>query len=656
MKLLSLTTFLLFLALLLSAQYADKSAEHLFPVVEEGLWGFIDSTGRVVIEPQFVAAQDFREGRAPVRLQGRWGYIDSAGMVVIPATLDYALPFDGGCALVFVDGAPLLIDHDGQVLFDHPFAILHPFGHHTYTIVQGHSGGYGLIDKQGRILGDTTYSRIDEFSSGVAVVTREVMEESSDRKPRSRTEYGVIDTTGKTIIPFGRYEEIQRFTDGTTLVSHPPLNHSEKTVRRSVVNTSGEELFTLPPKGYSVGYSSRIFSEGRGRVEVDLVDRDTIKVWSSSLRYHYAGVIDLNGRLLFSDTAWDEVTLFNRGRAFVMDTHDMWFLIDRDGDRVGDRTFRDVPAAGWDASGTIFQDGMELVRTNDGWEFIDLDGESISTIPRGSGEAFRIGDLALLRKIRHDTHRTTQTYGIWDPRDSTLIEPEFEDIEREFRHGLLRVYDDGRLGYVDRAGKYVWRETPWKKGTARPLNLDYMNRGYFYASSPVIGDLGNHGGWADSKNEFIDLPDPDRSELYIHVAEKEETIWRDGVRGIPLAVVNGSSDTLYFEAQDSRLYMKVQARDQNGEWRDIEYLPSSWCGNSYHTRFLPPEAAWRFTMPVYEGEFSTELRIKLLYRRDHSDGEDLTLYSPEFAGSVNPGQFWRKREYTPAGIMDPYYN
>ena len=60
---------------------------------------------------------------------------------------------------------------------------------------------------------------------------------------------------------------------------------------------------------------------------------------------------------------------------------------------------------------------------------------------------------------------------------------------------------------------------------------------------------------------------------------------------------------------------------------------------------------------AYEGEFRATMRIELSYivGKDR-DGRKLkqVVYSNEYPGSVNPGQFWRKREYFPANIMDPY--
>ena len=127
-----------------------------------------------------------------------------------------------------------------------------------------------------------------------------------------------------------------------------------------------------------------------------------------------------------------------------------------------------------------------------------------------------------------------------------------------------------------------------------------------------------------------------------------------GYQGMKLYVSNTSKDTAYFLAQDSRMDLVIQALDKEGKWRPIEYLPSSWCGNSYHTLYLPPAHFWEFNIPVYEGEFETKLRAELLYISDQEKYELDAIYSNEFEGSVNPGQFWRKAAYYPSGLMDPY--
>jgi hypothetical protein len=41
------------------APSAPQSSPHLFPIVQDGKWGYIDKTGKVTIFPQFYYANDF---------------------------------------------------------------------------------------------------------------------------------------------------------------------------------------------------------------------------------------------------------------------------------------------------------------------------------------------------------------------------------------------------------------------------------------------------------------------------------------------------------------------------------------------------------------------------------------------------------------------
>ena len=67
-----------------------------------GKWGYIDKTGKFVIEPRFDGAEDFSEGLAPVKLGDKWGYIDKTGKLVIKRQFDYTGAFSEGLALVEV--------------------------------------------------------------------------------------------------------------------------------------------------------------------------------------------------------------------------------------------------------------------------------------------------------------------------------------------------------------------------------------------------------------------------------------------------------------------------------------------------------------------------------------------------------------------------
>ena len=86
-----------------------KGAGAPFQIRREKKWGFMDRTGKVIIEPQFDAVNDFFHGLAAVLKNSKWGYINEKGEVVIPFSFDQALDFTG-------EMAPVLVGRNGATL------------------------------------------------------------------------------------------------------------------------------------------------------------------------------------------------------------------------------------------------------------------------------------------------------------------------------------------------------------------------------------------------------------------------------------------------------------------------------------------------------------------------------------------------------------
>ena len=63
-------------------------------------YGYIDKSGKVVIEPQFDEERAFSEGLAQVEKDGKWGFIDKSGKVVIEPQFDWVSDFSEGLAKV----------------------------------------------------------------------------------------------------------------------------------------------------------------------------------------------------------------------------------------------------------------------------------------------------------------------------------------------------------------------------------------------------------------------------------------------------------------------------------------------------------------------------------------------------------------------------
>ena len=190
----------------------------------------------------------------------------------------------------------------------------------------------------------------------------------------------------------------------------------------------------------------------------------------------------------------------------------------------------------------------------------------------------------------------------------------------------------------------------------KDLNVDFMMRGYFFAGS-TIEDKQALGGFGTSQN----LPkaiDPKMSvsqdEISLIAKPDEAVLFAEKYKGMRVVLVNATNGTVGFPASDSRLYIVQEALDGRGEWKPIEYLPSSWCGNSYHTVFLGPNEYWEFAAARYTGKIKTRLRFRFDWQK--SGTEKITIYSNEFEGSVNARQFTIQQGHKPTSIMDPYNN
>jgi len=69
-------------------------------VKQNGLWGFINAQGEIIIEPRFADARSFSQHLAAVKVGNYWGYISTRGEVVIEPMFVEARGFHNGSAPV----------------------------------------------------------------------------------------------------------------------------------------------------------------------------------------------------------------------------------------------------------------------------------------------------------------------------------------------------------------------------------------------------------------------------------------------------------------------------------------------------------------------------------------------------------------------------
>ncbi|HEV7402060.1 MAG TPA: hypothetical protein VGO11_04005 [Chthoniobacteraceae bacterium] len=73
-----------------------------------------------------------------------------------------------------------------------------------------------------------------------------------------------------------------------------------------------------------------------------------------------------------------------------------------------------------------------------------------------------------------------------------------------------------------------------------------------------------------------------------HSTKTNATPWSTESLEIPVYLINRSGKKLELEAQDGDVYLKLEYRNSNGDWKRAQPHQYSWCGNSY---FMSPSIA-----------------------------------------------------------------
>jgi hypothetical protein len=260
---------------------AFSQTNSLLPVAANGLWGYADHSGKVVIPPQFEQAFDFHEGLANVRISGKYGYADEHGRLVISPQFDMPSDFSEGLAGV------------GE--------------HQTRGSID--STWYGYIDHSGKMVIPSEYSFASEFHQGLAAV--EITEENKERGYGFISHWGFIDKSGKTVIPSTFYEA-DHFSQGRAAVSMKG--------GRAYIDTKGQPIFGPEDTG-AIVLNCREFSDGLAPI----------------YRNGKVGFIDLQGKVVISPQ-FDAADCFSEGLAWVK-TGEKYGFVDQTGRLVIPATF-----------------------------------------------------------------------------------------------------------------------------------------------------------------------------------------------------------------------------------------------------------------------------------------------------------------------------
>ncbi len=149
-------------------------------------WGFVDKTGKVKINPQFMNVGRLSNGLCAVQdSEGKWGYIDKDGKIVINFQFESVHRFKNGKAIVVSGHKYGVIDEKGKYLINPQFEEMY-IDNDIFMIKQDNK--WGWCDKEGKILINPQFNDAYPFNGNALAPIK------------SGNNYGYIDKEGKIVV------------------------------------------------------------------------------------------------------------------------------------------------------------------------------------------------------------------------------------------------------------------------------------------------------------------------------------------------------------------------------------------------------------------------------------------------------------------------
>ncbi|RPI68331.1 MAG: WG repeat-containing protein [Ignavibacteriae bacterium] len=612
---------------------------HLF--YDRGLAGYLDSTGKVHIKPTFAKADYFSEGLAPARVNGRYGYINTQGAWYIPEQFDFATPFSEGRATAYIGGHAYIIDLQGKVVHHGVYEDVGLFDN-GLAVVYLNQYQRGLVNREGVLLADPKLHRFYVLDSSRILLNNRAPA-TEEQLNRFDQEWILIDGSGEVIKQLSGYKEAKSCY-GSKIFVLSRVQDGGKTPEQVLFNLDGQYVASLTDKANQ--YVSSVLPSGY------------VVTWGTDGKQS-------DSRSTYSVVGPDGTLVVKLGTDCYVESFGSEYFVVRDHKADTSAVFK---------CGKSFQHlftkrradlrrigNLQALAVKDSGAFSLLtpEGRRLPTLPtiETSDEIYYDSNFILSSIYSSDgSHRRLRFMSWSDGSEPLLVRDSVSEVV-SIQQGVITFLCGGTM-VVATLGSQILYEGPWR-------NIDGSRRDS-YDHKPEIWRM----GYTDSA---ISLSDPVVSRR-LQDAEHDE-LWRSKSVGlvvieddghsradsltVEVLVINSQSDTLAFDASDSRLYLVMEARRGSDDpWVEIEYLPSSWCGNSYYEVYLPPKTMWTFRAKRYQGDIPVECRMKLTGIIDEprfvEKSSRSTVYSNTFRASVQPGQLWRIQRHRASDLMDPY--
>lgn len=431
-------------------------------------WGFLDTLGRMVIQPQYDFAMDclseviickYNDKWGAVNFEGKqlipfefddihfleqtgnriirvykreekYGLIDTSGQIKISAVFDDIGSFSEGKLAVKRNNFWGFVNKLGQEIVPCRFQMVENFSEGLAAVKIGND--WGFTDRLGDLVIDTDYKRVGNFSNGLAwVVTNKGL--------------GFINKKGEMVIP-EQFQRAKDFRFGVAIVMQDG--------KYGLIDKEGN--FILKPK----------YPEMEA---FDHMGLSVVRYGSDNVRY---GLVNLKGEMITSQ-GYREIRPFKEGMAAVR-TKNGYGFVNLQGKQVINDIFSKV---------SDFSEGKAAVQLEGNCGYIDKEGNYVAKPQFSKCLDYKDGVAVVYRGIKNA--------GLLDADGNTIIEPQINRL-LDFSEGRGLVRDSSYRFY------YITEE-------ARPYDGYYQRAGQFNDGVAVVQ---MEGKWGIINQKGIELAPP----------------------------------------------------------------------------------------------------------------------------------------------------
>lgn len=438
-------------------------------------YGFADETGKIVIPMQYDKAWQFKNGLAKVERNNRYGLIDKSGKIIIPPQYnelnyftdkllrtrynnqyelfdtqgniisnkyDFIGNIDYGFAKIKQKDKYGLMDKNGKIIIPCEYDDILTLTKEPDLIAVKKNNAWGFVDKNNHTVIPFIYEQVWHFHNGFA-------------KIRNNQQYGIIDLTGKIIIPTQyqwlddineqgliRFQQNNQFgfinRDNQIVIPNQyeyieQFNHDIAKAKKNgfwgFIDKTGKEVFALKYENMR-----------------DISPFLSIAADKDSEGYTIAILLNKKNKII---KTYRRIEPFYDGLARVIkDTDKVWQFgfINEMGEEV-------IPVQySYDSSPykEYFENGFFNIKQSGKYGLIDKTGKLIIPIENSHPTYLKDFEKNTLVRVEKDNK-----YGFMDKTGEIIVPIEYDHVSVHLEHGLAVIVKNQQSALINDKGKIL---------------------------------------------------------------------------------------------------------------------------------------------------------------------------------------------------------